>query len=551
MILGGAWSPVAGELRRWTAAEEEDFALADLENVQVHPDSLVILTLLDEDQNLALGRSTVNELDREVPLTDGSIEIGQSEWLSGTPHVFGRNFTVDLGMDRAITRVRILAGESAQRQTEYFVRGYRIEAATQNSPNTWRLLAEQKENFSLDIDTSADSVWSVLDATGEALSRLGRFVRLTLIRQDRSNWVALGEIEVFGKGFAEKGRIEGTWSSPEPVNPGRILWQVQTPLQTEVQVKFRGAEEGREPPEWEELASYGKDEQLFAGVEPVGRFQYQAILQTRAPFNTPSLQRLEVDYDPVLVARQVLGAVAPETVPKGEPTALTYTAVIELEPGNYGIDLMRLEGIALAVDELRYNDRSLVYDENLEGGFRWRSIPTEEGTFFELAAAERIEESGRLEIFGRALFLHDRTRVELKVGSRDQEEQDGYVNWQNSRRAPGAASVVLAVGEPPGLLSELKVEPRPFLPLERETMDFRFVVGNIQEVTGVVLRLFTIDGEPVRRLDQEGRARAYHFEWDGRDRDGRMVNPGLYLYEIRVGAGADAASRTGTLVVAY
>ena len=551
MILGGEWSPVAGELRRWTAGKVEDFALADLENVQVHPDSLVILTLLDEDQNLALGRSTVNELNREVPLTDGSIEIGQSEWLSGTPHVFGRNFTVDLGLDRAITRVRILAGESAQRQTEYFVRGYRIETATQNSPDTWRILAEQKENFSLDIDTRADSVWSVLDAEGKALSRLGRFVRLTLIRQDRSNWVALGEIEVFGTGFAENGRIEGAWSSPEPVNPGRIRWQVQTPLQTELQVKFRGAEEGREPPEWEELASYGEDEQLFAGAEPVWRFQYQAILQTGAPFNTPSLKRLEVDYDPVLVARQVLGVVAPETAPKGELTALTYTAVIELEPGNYGIDLMRLEGIALNVDELRYNDRSLVYDENLEQGFRWRSIPTEERTFFELAATERIEDSGRLEIFGRALFLQDRTRVELRVGSRDQERQDGYVNWQNSRRAPGAASVVLAVGEPPGLLSEVKVEPRPFSPLERETMDFRFVVGNIQEVTGVVLRLFTLDGEPVRRLDQEGRARAYHFEWDGRDRDGRMLNPGLYLYEIQVGAGSDAASRTGTLVLAY
>ena len=285
-------------------------------------------------------------------------------------------------------------------------------------------------------------------------------------------------------------------------------------------MKFRGAEEEREPLEWEELASYGEDEQLFAGAEPVGRFQYQAILQTRAPFNTPSLQRLEVDYDPVLVARQVLGAVAPETAPKGEPTALTYTAVIELEPGNYGIDLMRLEGIALTVDELRYNDRSLVYDENLEEGFRWRSIPTEEGTFFELAVAERIEDSGRLEIFGRARFLQDRTRLELRVGSRDQEEQDGYVNWQNSRRAPGAASVVLAVGEPPGLLSEIKVEPRPFSPLERETMDFRFVVGNIREVTGVVLRLFTLDGELVRRLDpQEGRARAYHFEW-GRARQG-------------------------------
>ena len=344
MILGGQWSPVEGELRRWTAGKVEEFGLADLENVQVHPDSLVILNFLDGDQNLALGRSTVNELDREVPLTDGSIEIGRSEWLSGTPHVFGRNFTVDLGLDRAITRVRILAGESAQRQTEYFVRGYRIEAATQNSPNSWRILAEQAENFLLDIDTRADSTWSVLDATGNALSRMGRFVRLTLIRQDRSNWVALGEIEVFGTGFAEQGRIEGAWSSSEPVNPGRIRWQAHTPPLTQVQVKFRGAEEGREPPEWEELASYGEDEQLFSGAEPVGRFEYQVTLQTGAPFSTPILQRLEVDYDPVLVVRQVLGSVAPETALKGEPTALTYTAVIELEPGNYGIDLMRLGG---------------------------------------------------------------------------------------------------------------------------------------------------------------------------------------------------------------
>lgn len=551
MILGGKWSPVEGELRRWTAGKVEDFGLADLENVQVHPDSLVILNFLDGDQNLALGRLTVNELDREVPLTDGSIEIGRSEWLSGTPHVFGRNFTVDLGLDRAITRVRILAGESAQLQTEYFVRGYRIETATQNSPNTWRLLAEQAENFLLDIDTRADSTWSVLDATGKSLSRLGRFVRLTLIRQDRSNWVALGEIEVFGTGFAEKGRIAGAWTSPESVNPGRIRWQVQTPPQTQVQMQFRGAEEERDLPEWEELESYREGEQLFAGAEPVRRFQYQAILQTGAPFNTPFLQRLEVDYDPVLVARQILGEVAPETAQKGEPTTLTYTAALELEPGNYGIDLMRLEGIALTVDELRYNGRILVYDENLEQGFRWRSIPTEERTFFELAAAERIVDSGRLEIFGRALFLQDRTRVELQVGCREQEGQDGYVNWQNSREAPGAASVVLAVGEPPSLLSEVKVEPRPFSPLERETMDFRFVVGNIREVTGVVLRLFTLDGERVRHLGQEGSARAYHFEWDGRDRDGRIVNPGLYLYEIRVGAGADATSRTGTLVVAY
>jgi flagellar hook assembly protein FlgD len=69
-------------------------------------------------------------------------------------------------------------------------------------------------------------------------------------------------------------------------------------------------------------------------------------------------------------------------------------------------------------------------------------------------------------------------------------------------------------------------------------------------VSEIAVEIFHLDGRRVRRLTQEGRARAYRFAWDGRDQDGRIVVPGLYLYKIRV-VEEDGGGRFGALVVAY
>ena len=208
--------------------------------MQVHPDSLVILARLSGDENLALGRSVKDEFGKEVPLSDGSIALVRSEWISGTHKRVGQDFTVDLGLDRAISRVRVLAGETARSQPEYFVRGYRLQAATQRAPQVWTLLAEEPANFEFNVDTRRDSTWSAVDEQGAAIPRLGRFVRLTLIRQDRSNWVAIGEIEVYGVGFVSEGYLEGHFVPPTPVNVGQIRWQVERPPRTQVELRLRG-----------------------------------------------------------------------------------------------------------------------------------------------------------------------------------------------------------------------------------------------------------------------------------------------------------------------
>lgn len=538
------------ELRTWTVDEVEEFSRGLVQSVQVHPDSLVILARLSIDENLALGRKAVNEFSREVPLSDGSIALVRSEWISGTNNVFGLNFTVDLGLDRAINRVRVLAGETALNQPEYFMRGYRLESATQSAPQVWQVLAEEPTNFELNVDTRRDSTWSAVDEQGAAIPRLGRFVRLTLIRQDRSNWVAIGEIEVYGVGYTSEGYIEDGFVPSTPVNVGRIRWQVESPPRTQIELQLRGTPSGQEAPAWEELDAHTETEFSFAGAEPVERLEYRARLLNSAPFSTPALKRIEVEYDPVLVAHRLLGAVvAPDTVKKGVLTTLSYRVEVEVESGDYGVDILRLDGASLSVEAVRLNGRDLIHDPILARGFRWGSTPDQEGTFVELAPEERILSSGTVEIEVQALFVRDKTPIELAAGSREQSERDGYVNWQQGREAPGATLTVLASGTPLRLLSRVEVSPRPFSPFSDEFASFDFVVGNIEEGKEIVLEIFSLDGRRVRQLEKTGRARAYHFEWDGRDRENRIVAPGLYLYEVRVED--SGAARRGTFVVAY
>ena len=118
LILLATTSPGRAELQTWVVDSVERFAEGATFGVQMHPDSLVILDRLDENENVALGNLVIDDFDKPVPLSDGTIDLVRGEWISGTNNVFDKQFTVDLGLDRAISRVRVLAGETALNQPE-------------------------------------------------------------------------------------------------------------------------------------------------------------------------------------------------------------------------------------------------------------------------------------------------------------------------------------------------------------------------------------------------------------------------------------------------
>ena len=534
--------PCEAQLSTWKAEDALGFSGAVTHDVRVLDDSLVVLAPLPTDRNLALNRWATDEFGRSVPLVDGTIE---TEWLSGTPKVVGRQFTVDLGLERSVSRVRVLLGETGTERPEYFVRGYRIEAATQASPEIWRMLAEQRVNTKLQTDTETDSTWLFVDDSGSYLPRRARYVRLTIISHDRSNWVSIGEVEIFGDGFVEAGEIVDGFEASSPVNVGRVRWGGTTPEGTDVRLQVRGADVDLSWSDW--LEGGGGADSTYGGTEPVTQLQYRGLLESVFPYQTPALEQIIVEYDPVLVARQIRDVSAPETVHKGEPTTGTVSATIDVETDNYGVDRLRLEGICLDVTEARLNGLPMEHDEDLQQGYRWTCFPDLERTLIELAPGDHIGPGTvTLEVEGEGLFLHDLMPIQVQIASDEQALRDGYTNWQNS---PVVA--VRSIGLPPDLLGKVDVAPTPFSPFRDGLLSFDFIVANIRDESRMVVEIYRLDGRRVKRLVQEGRARAYNFEWDGRDGAGQIVNPGLYLYEIRVQAGDEGTRKLGAFAVAY
>ena len=145
IFMLGIGSESYAQMKNWQW-DDESLTLSTPRNV-VRLDNSYQLSKLSEEQNIALGNIAKDDFGLRVPLTDGEIDLIVSEWISNSPNVFGRNFVVDLGRNRAITKVRVIPGQTALNQPEYFVRGYRIEAAHENSRDVWRLLARTTHTF--------------------------------------------------------------------------------------------------------------------------------------------------------------------------------------------------------------------------------------------------------------------------------------------------------------------------------------------------------------------------------------------------------------------
>jgi hypothetical protein len=60
--------------------------------------------------------------------------------------VLGEWVRVDLGGDRGVTRVRILPGKTFDVRPLFYLKGYRIEVAAEDTPDDWVLVAQQIDN---------------------------------------------------------------------------------------------------------------------------------------------------------------------------------------------------------------------------------------------------------------------------------------------------------------------------------------------------------------------------------------------------------------------
>ena len=167
----------------------------------------------------------------------------------------------------------------------------------------------------------------------------------------------------------------------------------------------------------------------------------------------------------------------------------------------------------------------------------------------------------RIDFAGRLFSRGGPLKVQLRRG------EDGEGIWQ--RVDPGEAvetvgsNRLLVVGQPQSrsIFADLVVEPAVLTPNGDGVNDevaLRFSVVLVEGSQQVEATIYDLQGRLVRQLAEQRNFASgmYEMGWDGRNKEGTLVPPGLYLMHLRLDANTSGAELgqeelVRTLAVAY
>ena len=75
-------------------------------------------------------------------------------------------------------------------------------------------------------------------------------------------------------------------------------------------------------------------------------------------------------------------------------------------------------------------------------------------------------------------------------------------------------------------------------------------LAKLSDPRPVTISIFDLNGRPVRQIKMQQKSGTQVVAWDGRDNDGDLVPPGLFLFQINVATG-DGVQLNGAVAVAY
>lgn len=281
-----------------------------------------------------------------------------------------------------------------------------------------------------------------------------------------------------------------------------------------------------------------------------------SVFQLKVDFrNTPKdggeVSFIEFSATQPPLAEDVLGEIYPPKVPLGETARFTYAIRPTIRAQHSGFDQIEIAtpfGLA-GVDSVKISGVPVEYTLKIER-------PDSTRFSVKLPRYLKTGNSGQvIEVVFRAPVLRYSTAFDGWV--RDSErplEVPQRINPGDA--ASELESEVLAVRTSfSGRLLNLWVEPKVITPNgdgTNEKVNFSFNVLQLTASTPLQVEVFDLSGR-LLQVVYEGRQQSGRFNcsWDGRDRDGQVVPPGVYLYRVAVEAQQGEVQQTGTVAVVY
>ena len=267
-------------------------------------------------------------------------------------------------------------------------------------------------------------------------------------------------------------------------------------------------------------------------------------------YMAPQLDQLSLQLSETLSAQTLVGEIWPTEVNSFAPTTFTYVVLPILEADNAGFDRLEIlthinphtvRSVAIDGEQIDLDQ----FEPNLQKDRLIVSFPPLAGT---------ADNRKQIEVKFDVPVLRFGTEFSGWVfNSRDPDRIRQRVDPGNATY--GLAGNLLTVNTPVGgdLLVDVEVTPI-FTPNGDGTNDNLTIAYKLRELTSdrpVRMRIYDLAGNQVTQLPVlEVRSGTFTQQWDGRNEQGKLVRPGVYLYELSLES-VDRHTRMGTFALAY
>jgi hypothetical protein len=510
------------------------------------------------------------------------------------------DFWMDLGAVFGVDRLRFHPREGFEKR---LVRGYRIYVNDGNAPLPppevtglihvnppleewmsevdWKLLVENKENLNL-IDVS--------ESISLQYVRYLHFVILTTFNRPE-----VAEFEIYGQGYVPSAKYTSrVIDLGKTAGFGDVVWSVRVEGDASLILRTRSGKtsdpllysrltgegptgqarvvdqngNGTAQDEYSSLRaemkgpvaldtenwnfwsapydiSSGREAMLSPG--PRRYFQFQMEFQSYSPWSRVSVDSVALEYTIPPLARQVVAEVSPQIVSLGVVTTFRYALKADLETGSTGFDALEVR-TPVTVDTIRGLTIGGVEVEDF-------STEAQADRFRIYFPGNRIEVSGVvLEVTFDCVVLVHGTRFEGRIF-------DSRGIGLGQAVLPGDASpdlttndiqVLQALGE--NLIASVDVSPNPVTPNAdgvNDVLNFSYRVLQLTDPRPVEVDIYDLSGRLVWRHRADRANGIYTVPWDGRERSGEPVQPGMYVYRISLESDDRVYIRSGVVVVVY
>jgi hypothetical protein len=306
------------------------------------------------------------------------------------------------------------------------------------------------------------------------------------------------------------------------------------------------------------------------------------------------LDFLEFDYQVPLVSGGVVAEVFPPQVPIGEETSFRYIVrplfergetttfnriEIDVPGANSHIDTLRFDGRAWREIEVPAVEQGLDPLLGVEPAFVPETEGSDElvGQFAQAVVTDSVTGSTKLLLkfppmeepqfrFGENLELVFRS-ILFRGSTEFTSVLWNDLNSQRNTTIPqpivgGDATpeiatnallvVVEDINQP---LKAPRVTPNPFTPNGdgiNDEITLSFDLFLVLDTVGIEVEVFDLSGNRVHSLTPvSSSAGSVQIKWDGRDADGTLVPPGLYLYRLKIDSDNSSGERVGSIAVLY